>query len=44
VKELVAISGKGGTGKPSVAASFADLADRPDMADPQRTRRISIWF
>lgn len=33
VKELVIISGKGGTGKTSVAASFAVLADRPVIAD-----------
>ncbi|MDO9585215.1 MAG: 4Fe-4S binding protein, partial [Syntrophales bacterium] len=32
-KELVIISGKGGTGKTSVAASFAVLADRPVIAD-----------
>ncbi|MFA4973968.1 MAG: ATP-binding protein [bacterium] len=33
MKELVVISGKGGTGKTSVAASFAVLADRPVVAD-----------
>ena len=33
MKELVVISGKGGTGKTSVAASFAVLADRPVIAD-----------
>jgi MinD superfamily P-loop ATPase len=33
VKELVVISGKGGTGKTSLAASFAVLADRPVIAD-----------
>lgn len=33
MKELVVISGKGGTGKTSVTASFAVLADRPVMAD-----------
>lgn len=33
VKELVVISGKGGTGKTSVAASLAALAERPVMAD-----------
>lgn len=33
VKELVIISGKGGTGKTSIAASFAVLADRPVIAD-----------
>lgn len=33
MKELVIISGKGGTGKTSVTASFAVLADRPVMAD-----------
>jgi MinD superfamily P-loop ATPase len=32
-KELVIISGKGGTGKTSVTASFAVLADRPVIAD-----------
>ena len=33
IKELVVISGKGGTGKTSVTASFAVLADRPVIAD-----------
>jgi MinD superfamily P-loop ATPase len=33
IKELVVISGKGGTGKTSVAASFAALAERPVIAD-----------
>jgi len=33
IRELVVISGKGGTGKTSVAASFAVLADRPVIAD-----------
>lgn len=33
MKELVVISGKGGTGKTSLAASFAVLADRPVIAD-----------
>jgi len=33
VKELVVISGKGGTGKTSLTASFAVLADRPVVAD-----------
>jgi MinD superfamily P-loop ATPase len=33
VKELVVISGKGGTGKTSLTASFALLADRPVIAD-----------
>jgi MinD superfamily P-loop ATPase len=33
MKELVIISGKGGTGKTSIAASFAVLADRPVIAD-----------
>lgn len=33
MKELVIISGKGGTGKTSVTASFALLADRPVIAD-----------
>ncbi len=33
MKELVIISGKGGTGKTSVAASLAMLADRPVIAD-----------
>jgi MinD superfamily P-loop ATPase len=31
--ELAVISGKGGTGKTSIAASFAVLADRPVIAD-----------
>jgi MinD superfamily P-loop ATPase len=33
IQELVVISGKGGTGKTSVAASFAVLAERPVIAD-----------
>jgi MinD superfamily P-loop ATPase len=33
IPELVVISGKGGTGKTSLAASFAVLADRPALAD-----------
>jgi MinD superfamily P-loop ATPase len=33
VKELVVISGKGGTGKTSVVACFAALASRPVLAD-----------
>jgi len=33
MQELVVISGKGGTGKTSVTASFAVLADRPVIAD-----------
>ncbi|MBP7934276.1 MAG: 4Fe-4S binding protein [Phycisphaerae bacterium] len=33
MRELVIISGKGGTGKTSAAASFAALADRPVVAD-----------
>ncbi len=33
MKEIVIISGKGGTGKTSLAASFAVLADRPVIAD-----------
>lgn len=33
MKEIVVISGKGGTGKTSVTASFAVLADRPVIAD-----------
>jgi len=33
MKELVVISGKGGTGKTSVTASFAVLANRPVVAD-----------
>jgi MinD superfamily P-loop ATPase len=33
MKELVVISGKGGTGKTSLTASFALLADRPVIAD-----------
>jgi len=31
--EIVVISGKGGTGKTSIAACFAQLADRPVIAD-----------
>jgi len=33
MRELVVISGKGGTGKTSLTASFAVLADRPVVAD-----------
>lgn len=33
MKELVIISGKGGTGKTSLTASFAILAERPVLAD-----------
>jgi MinD superfamily P-loop ATPase len=33
MKELVVISGKGGTGKTSIVASFAALAQRPVVAD-----------
>ncbi|MFH1965310.1 MAG: ATP-binding protein [Acidobacteriota bacterium] len=33
MKELVVISGKGGTGKTSLTASFATLAERPVIAD-----------
>ena len=33
MKELVILSGKGGTGKTSVTASFAALADKPVLAD-----------
>jgi MinD superfamily P-loop ATPase len=33
MRELVIISGKGGTGKTSLTASFAVLADRPVIAD-----------
>lgn len=33
MKELVVISGKGGTGKTSLTASFAFLAERPVVAD-----------
>ncbi len=33
IKELVILSGKGGTGKTSVAASFASLAENKVMAD-----------
>ncbi len=33
MKELVVISGKGGTGKTSLTASFAMLAERPVVAD-----------
>ncbi len=33
IRELVVLSGKGGTGKTSVTASLAALADRPVLAD-----------
>ena len=33
MREIVIISGKGGTGKTSLAASFAVLADRPVITD-----------
>ena len=33
MKEMVIISGKGGTGKTSLAASFAVMADRPVVVD-----------
>jgi MinD superfamily P-loop ATPase len=33
MKELIVISGKGGTGKTSITAAFARLAQRPVMAD-----------
>ena len=33
MKELIILSGKGGTGKTSIAASFARLAERPVVAD-----------
>ena len=33
MKELIIISGKGGTGKTSIMASFATLAERPVVAD-----------
>ena len=33
MKEIVVISGKGGTDKTSLTASFAVLADRPVIAD-----------
>ncbi|MCD6281298.1 MAG: ATP-binding protein [Deltaproteobacteria bacterium] len=33
MKEIVVISGKGGTGKTSLVASFASLAERPVLAD-----------
>ena len=33
MRELVIISGKGGTGKTSITASFALLAERPVLAD-----------
>ena len=32
MKELIVISGKGGTGKTSITASFAMLAERPVVA------------
>ena len=33
MKELVVISGKGGTGKTSIVAAFAALAERKVLAD-----------
>ncbi len=33
MKEIVVISGKGGTGKTSIVSSFAALADKPVLAD-----------
>ena len=33
MKELIILSGKGGTGKTSLTASFARLAERPVIAD-----------
>ena len=33
MKELVVISGKGGTGKTSIVAAFAALAERAVLAD-----------
>ncbi|HYA02102.1 MAG TPA: (4Fe-4S)-binding protein, partial [Syntrophobacteria bacterium] len=33
MKELIVVSGKGGTGKTSIAASFAALASDKVMAD-----------
>ena len=33
MKELIVLSGKGGTGKTSITASFAMLAQRPVVAD-----------
>lgn len=33
IKEIVVVSGKGGTGKTSITASFAALADSPVMVD-----------
>ena len=33
MKEIVVISGKGGTGKTSIVASFASLAEKPVLAD-----------
>lgn len=33
MKEIVVISGKGGTGKTSITASFASLAEKPVLAD-----------
>ena len=33
MKESVVISGKGGTGKTSIMASFAALAEKPVLAD-----------
>ena len=33
MKELIILSGKGGTGKTSITASFGRLAERPVIAD-----------
>ncbi|MGD9302534.1 MAG: (4Fe-4S)-binding protein, partial [Desulfobacterales bacterium] len=33
MKELIVISGKGGTGKTSLVASFASLADKKVLCD-----------
>jgi septum formation inhibitor-activating ATPase MinD len=41
MKELVIISGKGGTGKTSIAASFAVLADGPVIATRRSFARMT---
>ena len=42
--ELVVLSGKGGTGKTSVTASLAALAEAPVLADCDVDASICHWF
>lgn len=45
MKELVILSGKGGTGKTSITASFARLAertDRPGAIGPDRSVVVGL--